>query len=202
MKRASLAVLCCFGIGCVSESVPSDRVDVGSSDVASSARTPAPVSMSVSRTADREASGSRKSTDAACADDAGSCAILAAFDDGFVVPTTDDCGRADFIDFGPGAAGGGDNDDYVEIHDFCSDGHGVIASGTLTKRTTVGDLTFDLGSRYNGNGLNGNSVIWDPFKPLGNVDPNDTVVLKACLVDGPNGKPFKCQVGIWTSIDG
>lgn len=119
----------------------------------------------------------------------------AAVDDSFVVSTTDGCGRADFVDFGPGAPGGGDNDDYVEIHDFCSDGHGVRAFATLSG--------IDLGSMYNGNGLAGDSVIWDPFKDFGNVLPGDTVVLKACLVDGPDDTtPFNCRTISRTSVDG
>lgn len=174
MKIESLAVVFSMAaVGCMADAPAEDPADVGSSEAASTA----------------------------CAG-GGSCAPPSAISDNFVVPTTDGCGRVDFVDFGPGAPGGGDNDDYAVIHDFCGDGHGVIASGTLTKPSTAGPLTFDLGSRYNGNGLAGSAVVWDPFKPLGNVDGGDTIVLEACLVDGRDGRPFRCQVGIWTSADG
>ena len=51
----------------------------------------------------------------------------AAENDDFAAVTTDGCGVAQFKDYGPGAPGGGNNDDYVVIHDYCADGHGVIA---------------------------------------------------------------------------
>lgn len=141
----------------------------------------------------------QKPANVACAGDPGSCVTPLAVNDGFVVSTTDGCGRADFVDFGPGAPGGGDNDDYIEIHDFCADSHGVKAFATLFR----GEDVFNLGSKYNGNGLAGSSVIWDPFKAKGNVEPGDTVELTVCLVDGANDPtPFKCETFISTSVDG
>jgi hypothetical protein len=68
--------------------------------------------------------------------------------------TTDSCGAVDFVDYGPGAPGGGNNDDYAVVHDYCGDGHGVKAWAWLD-----GVL---IGSQYNGNGLAGAPVIWDP----------------------------------------
>jgi hypothetical protein len=119
----------------------------------------------------------------------------AATDDSFGVSTTNACGAIDFVDFGPGAPGGGDNDDYVEIHDFCSDGHGVEGYAWL-------DGIY-LGNTYNGNGLSGSAVVWDPFKAFGNVIPGDTVGIKVCLVDGPNDpSPSDCRSASHTSVDG
>lgn len=116
----------------------------------------------------------------------------ASVNDNFSVSTTDGCGRVDFVDFGEGAPGGGSNDDYLVIHDLCGDGHGVKAwawrNGIL------------LGSRYNGNGLAGDAVIWDPF---GNVVPGDAVGLEVCLVDGTDDpSPSKCGSATRVSVDG
>ena len=43
----------------------------------------------------------------------------AAENDDFAAVTTDGCGVAQFKDYGPGAPGGGNNDDYLVIHDYC-----------------------------------------------------------------------------------
>ena len=121
-----------------------------------------------------------------------------AVDDSFVVPTTDGCGRADFVDFGPGdPSNPANNDDYIVIHDLCADGHGVIAFASLTRAGT----TQGLGSRYNGNGLAGDPVFWDPF-PSGNVVTGDFLEIEVCLVDGPSGTPFNCEFFVGTSVDG
>jgi hypothetical protein len=70
----------------------------------------------------------------------------AAENDSFAALTTDECGDANFIDYGPGAPGGGNNDDYVVIHDYCADGHGVqvctsrwttMATGTRSTTATA-----------------------------------------------------------------
>jgi hypothetical protein len=126
-----------------------------------------------------------------CTDPTG-CAGTAAVNDDFSVSTTNGCGRVNFIDHGEGAPGGGDNDDYAVIHDLCGDGHGVKAWAWLN-----GVL---LGSRYNGNGLAGAAVIWDPF---GNVAPGDLIGLKVCLVDGSNDpSPSNCASASHRSVDG
>lgn len=116
----------------------------------------------------------------------------AAVDDSFAASTTDGCGVVNFIDYGPGAPGGGNNDDYTVIHDYCSDGHGVRADAWRNG-------TY-LGGRYNGNGLAGAAVVWDPF---GNVAPGDFVELQVCLVDGagdPTGS--RCGYASRVSADG
>lgn len=100
----------------------------------------------------------------------------ASVDDDFAAYTTDYCGAANFIDYGPGAPGGGNNDDYVVIHDYCPDGHGVRVWGWLDQ--------LPIGSYYNGNGRNGAAVVWDPFRQFGNVDAGMEVHLEVCLVDG------------------
>jgi hypothetical protein len=105
--------------------------------------------------------------------------------------TTDGCGVIDFIDAGPGAPGGGDNDDYLELHDYCSDGHGVEGYAWL-------DGTY-LGKKYDGSGLAGAPVIWDP---LGDVKSGQTIGVKVCLVDGADDPtPSKCLSAEGT-IDG
>jgi hypothetical protein len=105
--------------------------------------------------------------------------------------TSDGCGVIDFIDAGPGAPGGGDNDDYLELHDYCSDGHGVEGYAWL-------DGTY-LGKKYDGNGLAGAPVIWDP---LGDVKSGQTIGVKVCLVDGADDPtPSKCLSAEGT-IDG
>jgi hypothetical protein len=113
---------------------------------------------------------------------------ITAVDDSFRVFTTDGCGMVEFVDHGEGAPGGGDNDDYAVVHDLCGDGHGVKAWAWLN-----GTL---LGSKYNGNGLAGAAVIWDPF---GNVLPGEAIGLKVCLSDG-NSDPSPSNCGERTEI--
>ncbi|HEX3474794.1 MAG TPA: hypothetical protein VHT91_07115 [Kofleriaceae bacterium] len=118
-----------------------------------------------------------------------------AIDDSFSVPTLDGCGQVDFVDYGAGAPGGGNNDDYVVIHDLCPDHHGVKAWAWLN-----GTL---LGSKYNGNGLAGDPVIWDPFSGVFNVLKGDSIGLKVCLVDGTDDlNPSSCGSRTVVSSDG
>lgn len=102
-------------------------------------------------------------------------------EDSFQLATRDGCGRADFVSFGPGAPGGGNNDDYIVIHDFCKDGHGVKVWAWVDGVS----VNHDVGA-YNGNGLVGDPVIWDPFKAEDGTDLGVTQCLgiKVCLVDG------------------
>jgi hypothetical protein len=119
----------------------------------------------------------------------------AAVNDDFHASTTDGCGVANFIDYGPGAPGGGNNDDYVVIHDYCADGHGVQAY------VKVDDIDFVLGE-YNGNGRAGAPVVWDPFLN-GNVQAGQSVTLEVCLVDGPADQtPSRCGEAWHRSADG
>ncbi len=119
----------------------------------------------------------------------------AAVNDNFNASTTDGCGVANFIDYGPGAPGGGNNDDYVVIHDYCADGHGVMAY------VEVDDSGYWF-HQYNGNGLAGAPVVWDPFLH-GNVKAGQKVELEVCLVDGasdPTGS--RCGDASRRSADG
>lgn len=119
----------------------------------------------------------------------------AAVNDDFSARTSDGCGVVNFIDYGPGASGGGDNDDYVVIHDYCSDGHGVRADIYLNG--------YFIGSQYNGNGLAGAAVVYDPFKAYGNVIAGDYVYMVVCLVDGASDTSgSKCGDAGHTSTDG
>jgi hypothetical protein len=122
-------------------------------------------------------------------------AAFASYNDSFSVSTTDGCGAVNFIDYGEGADGGGNNDDYLVIHDYCGDHHGVMAYAW------IGDLY--LGKKYNGNGLAGDPVVWDPFKLYGNIFEGDVVGIKACLVDGPDDPTAsKCRENRHKSHDG
>jgi hypothetical protein len=129
-------------------------------------------------------------------------ASAAAINDGFTIRTWDGCGLARYVDYGPGAPGGGNNDDYVVIDDTCGDGLGVRVRAWLYKPWYADDPGF-LGSAYNRNGAAGATVVWDPFKAFGNVDADDRVELEVCLVSGSTvPDPSTCHgLGI-TSEDG
>jgi hypothetical protein len=115
--------------------------------------------------------------------------------DDFAALTTDECGVANFIDYGPGAPGGGNNDDYVVIHDYCADGHGVQVY------LEVDDNGYWY-SQYNGNGRAGAPVIWDPFL-YGNVKAKQKVEIEVCLVDGINDLTgLRCGYASHRSADG
>lgn len=114
----------------------------------------------------------------------GTQAAVAGTNDSFSVGTTGGgCGAVDFVDYGPGAPGGGDNDDYLVIHDYCGDGKGVRAYAWLSN-DIIGNVY--LGARNNTNGLAGAAVVWDPFKPYDNVLPGDRVGIKVCLFNSDN----------------
>jgi hypothetical protein len=112
-----------------------------------------------------------------------------ATDDSFTVKTTDGCGAAEFVDYGPGAPGGGNNDDYILVHDYCADGHGV--------RAYVWILGEYWGDQYNGNGKAGAAVVWDPFKSWGpgNLTADTPFKVEVCLVDGPNDAVDEPEAG-------
>lgn len=116
----------------------------------------------------------------------------AAADDGFEVYNASACGSVEFVDYGPGAAGGGNNDDYTLIHDYCSDGIGIRAYAWLNN--------VYLGTQYSGNGLAGAAKVWDPF---GNVTGGQKITLQVCLSNGSGGSPYACSAEIYRySIDG
>ncbi|GAB1694912.1 hypothetical protein [Krasilnikovia sp. M28-CT-15] len=122
-------------------------------------------------------------------------AAFAGHDDSFKVRTTDSCGGADFVDYGPGAPGGGDNDDYIVIHDYCGDGYGVSVDVWRTG---------EFWSRgYNGAGSSGAAVIWDPFAGANNVRAGEEIGIKVCLAHGKDDwSGAKCQTKYHTSVDG
>jgi hypothetical protein len=96
----------------------------------------------------------------------------AAANDDFHASTTDGCGVINWIDDG----------DNIVIHDYCSDGHGV--EGYAWRNGVY------LGKKYNGNGLSGAPVNWDP---VGDALNGDLIGIKVCLVDGPNDtSPSTC----------
>ncbi|MGW0431829.1 hypothetical protein ACWDV4_04670 [Micromonospora sp. NPDC003197] len=104
-------------------------------------------------------------------------------------------GAVDFIDYGPGAPGGGNNDDYLQIRDLQADGHGVQVWAWLHGKY--------LGTKYNGAGA-GSTVIYDPYAIFpSNVAAGEVIGLKICLVDGPDNLiNSSCSSYSWTSVDG
>lgn len=120
-------------------------------------------------------------------------------DDSFWVGTDDGCAAVHFVDDGPGAPGGGDNDDYLVIHDYCWDGYGTYVTAWVVR-----DGTHALGGMYNGNGTDGDPVVWDPYQTIGDVLPGDLIGIEVCVVDGPNHTPVdgNCDTGDNVSVDG
>ncbi|MEU8393506.1 hypothetical protein [Micromonospora sp. NPDC048842] len=119
----------------------------------------------------------------------------AAGNDDYTVYSGQGGGAVDFIDYGPGAAGGGNNDDYLVIRDIAADGHGVQVWAWLHGKY--------LGTKYNGNGA-WTSVIYDPYTIFpNNVAKGEVIGLKICLVDGKDNliQP-SCSSLDWPSIDG
>jgi len=121
----------------------------------------------------------------------------AKLNDNFKTSTSNSCGVLNFKDYGPGVPGNGKaNDDYLVIHDYCRDKHGVRAWAFVKRRGTSNYVS--LGSRYNGNGRAGAPVYWDPFKAIGtgSLLGGDVVAIRVCLVDGKRDRtPFKCSYG-------
>ncbi|MGW3678317.1 hypothetical protein [Streptomyces prasinus] len=118
-------------------------------------------------------------------------AAVAATNDSFTVGTTGGgCGVVNFVDYGEGWPGGGNNDDYLSIYDSCGDKKGVRADAWLNG--------VYYGSKSNTGGLTGDPVLWDPF---GDVWAGDAIGIKVCLVDG-NGALSKCNETTRWSVDG
>lgn len=112
----------------------------------------------------------------------------------FRAPRTGGCGVAYFVDYGLDVPGNGQsNADYIVIHDYCADGHGVKA--------LVWFQGIYLGSKHNGDGLAGDPVIWNPF-PSGNVGAGDLIGLKVCH-RGWQQRPdtFQCVERSHVSVD-
>jgi hypothetical protein len=94
----------------------------------------------------------------------------------------DPAGYLYFVDYGEGdLSDPAKNDDYVTLRDTCANGDGV--------RGYVWHNGAYQGSVYNGGGFDA-FVVWDPF---GNVLPGESVGLKVCSVNGPNGSPYHCS---------
>jgi hypothetical protein len=124
----------------------------------------------------------------------------AAVDDSFDAYTypLDDVtsGVVHFVDYGPGAPGGGDNDDYLVLEDLAPDGHGVQVWAWLQGKY--------LGTKYNGNGA-GSEVIYDPYSIFpNNVAAGEVISVKICAVDGPGNiiDEYTCGTGRRVSADG
>jgi hypothetical protein len=120
-------------------------------------------------------------------------AAFASVNDSFEIWTNDadGCGSVVFVDYGEGAPGDGNNDDYLEFTDNCEDHHGV--------KVWAWHNGVYLGGMYNGNGV-GKAKVWDPF---GNVAAKDTIKVKICLVDGDaDPTPSHCEETTVQSYDG
>ncbi|MEV5019303.1 hypothetical protein ACIGW1_09545 [Streptomyces sp. NPDC053780] len=124
----------------------------------------------------------------------GTQTAVAGTNDSFTVSTTGGgCGSVEFVDYGPGAPGGGNNDDYLVIHDYCSDGKGVRAYAWTDNRYH--------GGKNNTNGLAGAPVVWDPYQGEWNVIANDKVGIKVCLFNSNNALS-NCATASRKSVDG
>lgn len=104
-------------------------------------------------------------------------------------------GYVNFVDYGPGAPGGGDNDDYLEIYDEVPDGHGVQVWAWLNGKY--------LDSKYHGGGAY-NKVYFDPYSIFpNNVAAGENIGLTICLVDGKDNPIDKtCESITVKSTDG
>ncbi|WP_433124880.1 hypothetical protein ACQPWW_20945 [Micromonospora sp. CA-240977] len=124
----------------------------------------------------------------------------AAGNDDFEVWTNYDrygfAGIVRFVDYGPGAPGGGNNDDYLEIYDNHPDGHGVQVWAWLHGKY--------LDTKYHGAGSTNNPVYFDPYAIFPkNVAAGERIGVKICLVDGINNLiEDSCGSFEWQSIDG
>jgi hypothetical protein len=114
----------------------------------------------------------------------------AAASDTKAIATTSNCPEDDYLpyegfvqfqDYGEGAEGGGNNDDYLIVGDSCPNGDGVKAWAWVDG--------VAKGSMYNGNGAYTNKI-WDP---LGNLPDGASLGMKICSVSGNNGTPYHCN---------
>jgi hypothetical protein len=94
------------------------------------------------------------------------------------------------VDYGEGKPGGGNNDDYIAIHDLANDNEGIKAYAWISGNYQ--------GMGYNGRGA-GSCVVWDPFP---NVKPGECVGLMVCRANGPKGDPYSCGEFTQCSTDG
>ncbi|ADD44602.1 hypothetical protein [Stackebrandtia nassauensis] len=110
--------------------------------------------------------------------------------DSFETVTTDRGGVVVFEDYGPGAPGGGGNDDYVQIGDEGDDGYGVRAYAWVNGNYK--------GVKYFGKGYL-EYTIWDPF---GNVKAGQRVKIKVCLARWSGAPNENCGSKTRTITDG
>jgi hypothetical protein len=113
-------------------------------------------------------------------------------DDGFTVTTLNDAGFAEYVDYGKGGSGGGNNDDYVKIDDTWADGW------DLWVRVSQNGDSWE--KRYTG-GAWGDPLIWDPFHN-NNVKPGDEIEIEVCLYDSDSGQHDECNEHGDVSADG
>jgi hypothetical protein len=114
-----------------------------------------------------------------------------AVNDSFWVYTSDGCGALEFVDNGT-YSDGSTNDDFFKVHDYCTDGHGVLGIVVLNDESRA--------TKYNGLGYAGPPVYWDPF---GNILTNERVYMEVCLVDGGSDQTGdKCRWNEHIMVDG
>ncbi|MFG3343154.1 hypothetical protein [Glycomyces sp. NPDC048151] len=113
-------------------------------------------------------------------------------DDGFTVATQNDAGYAQYVDYGKGGSGGGNNDDYVEIDDTWADGWDI-----WVRVTQNGDSHYKEYKR----GAWGDVMVWDPFRD-NNVKPGDTIEIEVCLLDPDSNQHDECNEHGDVSADG
>jgi hypothetical protein len=112
----------------------------------------------------------------------------AATDDSFSVDTgaSPSCARygaAQYVDYGEYG------DDYVGVYDACRDGIGVKAWVWINGKL--------VGAQRNGDGFN-----TEAYFDIPNVKKGDSVGIKVCAQNGPDGTPFSCGSRTEKSVDG
>lgn len=91
-------------------------------------------------------------------------------------------GSIEFIDYGRGQEGGGNNDDYFWVHDYSSADHDGVKAWVWVDGVLKG-------SKYNGRGASAGPVFWDPVQITG----RHTIGVKVCNVNGNAGTPYNCH---------
>lgn len=113
-------------------------------------------------------------------------------DDGFTVATQNDAGYAQYVDYGEGKPGGGNNDDYIEIDDTWADGWDIWVR--VSQNGDSHEKVYDDGPWSD-------VLIWDPFRH-NNVKPGDEIEIEVCLYDSDSGQRDECNDHGDVSADG
>ncbi|MBB5867993.1 hypothetical protein F4553_001372 [Allocatelliglobosispora scoriae] len=94
---------------------------------------------------------------------------MAAHDDSFSASTPGGCGVADFVDYGTWGDGS-KKDDFIVLHDYCSDSKGIFVMAWLNGN--------QVGGLQNSNGYAGKPTM---YKPWDDVKAGDRIAMQVCL---------------------